>query len=53
MLQSAVDDGGSASNSEIVRLKKTYDEDMASGEGREVSADALLSELKAEARKRG
>ncbi|MCQ1780532.1 type II toxin-antitoxin system ParD family antitoxin [Neorhizobium galegae] len=72
MLQSAVDGGGYASNSEIVRdalrlweqreeirrmeigrLKKAYDEGMASGEGREVSADALLSELKAEARKRG
>jgi antitoxin ParD1/3/4 len=71
MMQSAVENGGYASNSEIVRdalrlweqreevrqmelarLKRAYDEGMASGEGREVSADALLAELKAEARKR-
>jgi antitoxin ParD1/3/4 len=33
---------------EIGRLKKAYDEGMASGEGREVDAKALLAELKAE-----
>ena len=38
---------------ELARLKKAYDEGMASGEGREVSADTLLMELKAEARSRG
>lgn len=72
MLENAVESGGYASNSEIVRdalrlweqreevrqmelarLKKAYDEGMASGEGRSVSADTLLAELKAEARKRG
>lgn len=72
MMQSAVENGGYASNSEIVRdalrlweqreeirqmelgrLKKAYDEGMASGEGREISADNLLAELKAEARSRG
>lgn len=72
MLENAVESGGYASNSEIVRdalrlweqreevrqmelarLKKAYDEGMASGEGRSVTADALLAELKAEARKRG
>ncbi len=71
MMQNAVDSGGYASNSEIVRdalrlweqreelrqleiarLKKAYDEGMASGEGREISADALLAELKAERRGR-
>jgi antitoxin ParD1/3/4 len=71
-MQNAIDNGGYASNSEIVRdalrlweqreeirrmemarLKKAYDEGMASGEGREVDADALLAELKAEARSRG
>lgn len=72
MLENAVENGGYASNSEIVRdalrlweqredvrqmelarLKKAYDEGMASGEGRSVTADTLLAELKAEARKRG
>lgn len=72
MMQGAVETGGYASNSEIVRdalrlweqreeirqmelarLKKAYDEGMASGEGREVSADTLLMELKAVARSRG
>ena len=71
-LQSAVDSGGYASNSEIVRdalrlweqreelraleirrLKRAYDEGMASGPGREVEADALLGELKAERLARG
>lgn len=33
---------------EIRRLKKAYDEGMASGEGREVDAKTLLAELKAE-----
>jgi antitoxin ParD1/3/4 len=72
MMQTAVENGGYASQSEIVRdalrlweqreearqmdlarLKKAYDEGMASGDGREVKADALLTELKAEARLRG
>ncbi len=72
MMQTAVENGGYASNSEIIRdalrlweqreevrrmelarLKKAYDEGMASGEGREVNADTLLSELKAETRSRG
>ena len=72
MMQGAVENGGYASNSEIVRdalrlweqrkemrqmelarLKKAYDEGMASGAGREVTADALLAELKAETRSRG
>lgn len=35
---------------EINRLKRAYDEGMASGEGRAVGADALLAELKAERR---
>lgn len=71
MMQSVVENGGYASNSEIVRdalrlweqreelrqmelahLKRAYEEGMASGEGREISADTLLAELKAEARKR-
>ncbi len=71
-MQNAVESGGYASNSEIVRdalrlweqreeirqmelarLKKAYDEGMASGEGRAISADALLAELKAEAKSRG
>jgi antitoxin ParD1/3/4 len=71
-MQNAIDNGGYASNSEIVRdalrlweqreeirrmemarLKKAYDEGMASGEGREVDADTLLAELKVEARSRG
>jgi len=38
---------------EIARLKRAYDEGMASGEGRALTADALLAELKAEARPRG
>ena len=38
---------------ELARLKKAYDEGMASGEGRAISADALLAELKAEAKSRG
>ncbi|HTO30326.1 MAG TPA: type II toxin-antitoxin system ParD family antitoxin [Pararhizobium sp.] len=38
---------------ELARLRKAYDDGMASGEGREVSADMLLAELKTEARKRG
>lgn len=72
MMQGAVESGGYASNSEIVRdalrlweqreeirqmelarLKRAYDEGMASGEGREVSADTLLKELKAEAHSSG
>jgi antitoxin ParD1/3/4 len=71
-MQDAVDSGGYASNSEIVRdalrlweqreeirqleiarLKQAYDEGIASGEGREVDADLLLAELKAEKRSRG
>ncbi len=71
-MQDAVDGGGYASNSEIVRdalrlweqreeirqmeiarLKRAYDEGIASGEGREVDADVLLAELKAEKRSRG
>lgn len=38
---------------EIARLKRAYDEGMASGEGREIDRKAILGELKAEARKRG
>ncbi|NEJ74213.1 type II toxin-antitoxin system ParD family antitoxin [Rhizobium phaseoli] len=38
---------------EMGRLKKAYDEGMASGTGREVDAKTLLAELKAEARSRG
>ncbi|WP_184454326.1 type II toxin-antitoxin system ParD family antitoxin [Rhizobium aethiopicum] len=38
---------------EMSRLKRAYDEGMASGKGREVDAATLLAELKAEARKRG
>jgi antitoxin ParD1/3/4 len=72
MMQAAVESGGYASNSEIVRdalrlwqqreeirqlelarLKQAYDDGMASGEGRELDAKALLGELKAEAEKRG
>ena len=34
----------------LERLKKAYAEGMASGEGREVRAEVLLAELKAEAR---
>ena len=38
---------------EFARLKRAYDEGMASGEGREIDAKTLLTELKAEARSRG
>jgi len=38
---------------EIARLKRAYDEGMASGEGREVDAKTLIAELKAESRLRG
>ncbi|WP_202903763.1 type II toxin-antitoxin system ParD family antitoxin [Rhizobium rhizogenes] len=38
---------------EINRLKRAYDEGMASGEGREVDAKTLLAELKAEIRRGG
>jgi len=38
---------------ELERLKRAYDEGMASGEGRDVDASTLLAELKAEARARG
>ena len=38
---------------EIRRIKKAYDEGMASGEGREVDAKTLLAELKAEIRRGG
>ncbi|THV23102.1 type II toxin-antitoxin system ParD family antitoxin [Peteryoungia ipomoeae] len=34
---------------DLDRLKTAYDEGMASGIGRDVSADTLLAELKAEA----
>ncbi len=71
-MQNAIDGGGYASNSEIVRdalrlweqreevrrmemarLKKAYDEGIASGEGRSIDADTFLAELKAEKRSRG
>jgi len=35
---------------EMNRLKRAYDEGMASGEGRSVNAETLLAELKAESR---
>ena len=35
---------------ELSRLKRAYDEGMASGEGRAVDAGSLLAELKAERR---
>ncbi|MBD8892792.1 type II toxin-antitoxin system ParD family antitoxin [Labrenzia suaedae] len=38
---------------ELARLKRAYEEGLASGEGRSVDADTLLAELKAEARSRG
>lgn len=38
---------------EVGHLKRAYAEGMASGEGREVSAPALLRELKSERRTRG
>jgi antitoxin ParD1/3/4 len=37
---------------EIDRLKRAYNEGMASGEGRDVDAAGLLGELKAKARRR-
>jgi len=71
-LQDAVDGGGYASNSEIVRealrlweqreelrtlelerLKRAYDEGMASGDGRDVDRAAFLRALKAERAARG
>jgi antitoxin ParD1/3/4 len=71
-MQRAVDSGGYASNSEVVRdalrlweqreelrsreierLKRAYDDGLASGTGRSVDADTLLGELKAERRARG
>jgi antitoxin ParD1/3/4 len=38
---------------EIARLKRAYDNGMASGEGREIDRNTMLGELKVEARKRG
>jgi antitoxin ParD1/3/4 len=38
---------------EIARLKRAYDEGLASGSGREVESEKLLAELKAERRTRG
>ena len=38
---------------EISRLKRAYDDGMASGEGHEIDRKAILGELKTEARKRG
>jgi antitoxin ParD1/3/4 len=38
---------------ELARLKQAFSEGLASGEGREVSADALLTEFKAKAGIRG
>ena len=38
---------------EIDRLKRAYDEGMASGEGREIDRRRFLDELKMETRKRG
>ena len=35
---------------EINRLKRAYDDGMASGEGRSIDPDSLLTELKAERR---
>lgn len=71
-LQDAVDGGGYASNSEIVRealrlweqreelrtlelerLKRAYDEGMASGDGQDVDRAAFLRALKAERAARG
>ena len=37
---------------EMQRLKRAYEEGIASGEGRSVDADTLLAELKAEAKAR-
>ena len=72
LIQSAVDGGTYASNSEIVReglrlwqqqqeiramelgrLKRAYDEGMASGPGREIDAPTLLREFKQKRAKRG
>ena len=70
LIQSAVDAGSYASNSEIVReglhlwqqqlrafeigrLKRAYDEGMASGPGRVVDADTLLQDFKRKRAKRG
>lgn len=38
---------------EIGRLKRAYDEGIASGEGRSVTTEQLLTEFKARAAKRG
>jgi antitoxin ParD1/3/4 len=38
---------------EIGKLKRAYDEGMASGEGRSVTTEQLLTEFKARAAKRG
>lgn len=38
---------------ELGKLKRAYDEGMASGAGREVDADTLLTEFKSKALKRG
>lgn len=38
---------------EMARLKRAYDEGMASGEGRSIDAESLLLELKQEVRLRG
>ena len=38
---------------ELARLKREYAEGIASGPGRELSADALLEEFKTKARQRG
>jgi antitoxin ParD1/3/4 len=38
---------------ELSRLKRAYDDGMASGDGRALDAKSMLAELKAEARKRG
>ena len=40
-------------NLELSRLKRAYDEGMASGAGREVDAAALLKSIKAKAANRG
>jgi antitoxin ParD1/3/4 len=68
-IQSAVETGAYASNSEVLRealrmweqreelrgleiarLRKAYEEGIASGPGREIDAATLLAEFKAEAR---
>ena len=72
LMQQAVESGGYASNSEVVRdalrlweqredlralemerLKRAYQEGMASGEGRPADPAEFLAGLKAEARKQG